>query len=242
MKNIKYFKTLLCASVILAAFPCFMHETTSTANVITKINTNKNSETELGVFTIYTNAKAISDSKNYLKHGDLINEHEGSKQLDHDKFERTVNYVLNSIPNLNKFKNKSALKKLVIETAIVETHLGKSSYEASAKVNNYGLVQIRWQTAKEVMDILKKRDKDSYIALMKLYNSKLSLQNNLLKNVPFSIGVCAEYYLIRNKNLQNNIANTHERARQWKKFYNTNLGVGSVSGYENRVKNFYASL
>ena len=145
-------------------------------------------------------------------------------------------YVINKLPNLDASKNR--LTDLVLETFIVETHLGKSNYAESAKRNNFGIAQIRADTAEDVLKILRK-DKKTYNELMSFYNFNMSLRDNLLYNVKFSIAMCSEYYYLRNSNLYNEIHTLRHRAKQWKKNYNTYKGAGSVQIYVDRVEKFY---
>lgn len=165
-----------------------------------------------------------------------IEYHKGGEQLNYNRLKNTVTYVINRLPNLDASKNR--LTDLVLETFIVETHLGKSDYTKSAKRNNFGIAQIRADTAKDVLKILRK-DKKTYRELMSFYNFNMSLHDNLLYNVKFSIAMCSEYYYLRNSNLYNEIYTLRQRAKQWKKNYNTYKGVGSVQIYVDRVKKFY---
>ena len=165
-----------------------------------------------------------------------IEYHKGGEQLNYNKLKNTVIYVINKLPNLDVSKNR--LTDLVLETFIVETHLGKSNYAESAKRNNFGIAQIRADTAEDVLKILRK-DKKTYNELMSFYNFNMSLRDNLLYNVKFSIAMCSEYYYLRNSNLYNEIHTLRHRAKQWKKNYNTYKGAGSVQIYVDRVEKFY---
>ena len=100
-----------------------------------------------------------------------IEYHKGGEQLNYNQLKDTVIYVINKLPNLNVSKNR--LTDLVLETFIVETHLGKSNYTKSAKRNNFGIAQIRADTAKDIMKILRK-DKKTYQEIMGFYNLKMS--------------------------------------------------------------------
>ena len=165
-----------------------------------------------------------------------IEYHKGGEQLNYNQLKDTVIYVINKLPNLDASKNR--LTDLVLETFIVETHLGKSNYTKSAKRNNFGIAQIRADTAEDVLKILRK-DKKTYNELMSFYNFNMSLRDNLLYNVKFSIAMCSEYYYLRNSNLYNEIHTLRHRAKQWKKNYNTYKGAGSVQIYVDRVEKFY---
>ena len=125
------------------------------------------------------------------------------------------------------------------ETMIVETLMGKSDYIRAAKRNNFGIAQIRPETAKDVLKNIKKKNINDYYYIISLKNSNLSLKQNLLSNVHFSIAICAEFYALKKiKRLDSK----HLRAQVWKRFYNTKKGSGTVDAYVKRVTKYYASL
>ena len=149
-----------------------------------------------------------------------ILKHNGGSQLKHSEVKQTVQTVL--------------------ETMIVETLVGKSKYDySSTNYRNYGIAQIRTETAKDVLDWLQRKDPNTYTKVVSLMNPKVSLKQNLLCNVPFSIAICAEYYFRRNANLHLDIQTVESRAKQWKKNYNTYKGLGTEEIYCQRVQNYY---
>ena len=169
-----------------------------------------------------------------------ILKHSGGRQLKHSEVKETVTNVLENLDNLNHI-NKTNLRDLVLETMIVETLVGKSKYDySSTNYRNYGIAQIRTETAKDVLDWLQRKDPNTYTKVKSLMNSKVSLKQNLLSNVPFSIAICAEYYLRRNSNLHLDIRTLEARAQQWKKNYNTYKGLGTVQIYCQRVQDYYS--
>lgn len=169
-----------------------------------------------------------------------ILKHSGGRQLKHSEVKETVTNVLENLDNLNHI-NQSNLRDLVLETMIVETLVGKSKYDySSTNYRNYGIAQIRTETAKDVLDWLQRKDPNTYTKVVSLMNSKVSLKQNLLSNVPFSIAICAEYYLRRNSNLHLDIRTLEARAHQWKKNYNTYKGLGTVQIYCQRVQDYYS--
>ena len=165
-----------------------------------------------------------------------VNIHKGSKILDIQDVSQTIDHVFSNVSNL---KEKHSLKNLVLETMMVETHLGGAPYQSAEKrYRNYGIAQFREESAKYVLQLLKKRDKLAYDDLMKYYFKNKSLRYNISYNVPFSIGLCAEYYLTRDKNVNKKISTLSKRAQIWKKEYNTYKGLGTVNAYVSRVKQF----
>lgn len=168
-----------------------------------------------------------------------ILKHNGGSQLKHSEVKQTVQTVLENLDNLNHI-NQDNLSDLVLETMIVETLVGKSKYDySSTNYRNYGIVQIRTETAKDVLDWLQRKDSSTYTKVVNLMNPKVSLKQNLLYNVPFSIAICAEYYFRRNANLHLDIQTVESRAKQWKKNYNTYKGLGTEEIYCQRVQNYY---
>ena len=163
-------------------------------------------------------------------------DHPGGEQLDHSLISKITSEVVSSlelVPQTPEFKH------LVFETMIVETLMGKSSYTKAAKRNNFGIAQIRPETAKDVLKSIKKKNINDYYYIISLKNSDLSLTQNLLSNVHFSVAICAEFYALKKvKRLESK----HLRAQVWKKFYNTKKGKGTVDAYVKRVTNYYASL
>ena len=169
-----------------------------------------------------------------------ILKHSGGRQLKHSEVKETVTNVLENLDNLNHI-NQTNLRDLVLETMIVETLVGKSKYDySSTNYRNYGIAQIRAETAKDVLDWLQRKDPSTYTKVVSLMNPKVSLKQNLLYNVPFSIAICAEYYLRRNSNLHLDIRTLEARAQQWKKNYNTYKGLGTVQIYCQRVQDYYS--
>ena len=169
-----------------------------------------------------------------------ILKHSGGRQLKHSEVKETVTNVLENLDNLNHI-NQTNLRDLVLETMIVETLVGKSKYDySSTNYRNYGIAQIRTETAKDVLDWLQRKDPNTYTKVVSLMNPKVSLKQNLLYNVPFSIAICAEYYFRRNANLHLDIQTVESRAHQWKKNYNTYKGLGTVQIYCQRVQDYYS--
>ena len=167
----------------------------------------------------------------------LILVHEGGSYLDGLQMRQTVYAVVNSMPNVPHINE---VYDLIYETAVVETNLGSVPYTYAAENwNNFGIAQIRHDTAEYLLSWLKKVRPDAYNSVMTYYILDMSLEDNLLVNVPFSLAIAAQYYWHRVKDLEVNIRTLEDRAKVWKSFYNSPSGVGTVNGYINRVKKFY---
>lgn len=179
----------------------------------------------------------IANKPLHIKPKILIFSHNGGKELNHEHMKETIKAV---IDKFDIIKNKQNIEKLIYETVIVETRMGKAKYDyASKNYHNYGLAQIRVETAEDLKHFLKKNKPLDYKNLMSLRNNRYSEKDNLLYNVPYSIAVCGLYYIRRDKNIQYKINTLSDRAKAWKKHYNTYKGMGTVAIYEKRVKEYY---
>jgi len=152
--------------------------------------------------------------------------HHGNKKLDVIKLKYEIYQISKTLPNIKYSKD---LSNLIVETIAVETNLGQSNYlKHDHKTKNYGLGQFVLSTAK---NILKRKDQKTYTAIMKYYDHSMSLKDNVRKNVKFTIALQLEYYHMCDKNLLTKISTVRERAKIWKKHYNTYKGSGTVEQY-----------
>ena len=167
-----------------------------------------------------------------------ITYHEGGKQLPHDEMRNMIRKILAELPNIRYDKNTL---DLITETLIVETNMGAAPYhKAAANWGNYGIAQFCKGTAQGIMKHLKKSRPDVYQVLDRMYDRKRTMVQNLMTNVPFSIALMAEHYWMTDKKFQERIGTRTARARMWKRFYNTEKGLGSVDGYNKAVARYYA--
>lgn len=163
----------------------------------------------------------IAKSKHKIK----VYTHKGGKPISKTQLRSTIAAVatkLSTIPNDNE-----SLHKLIFETATVESRLGADIHGS----NGLGLLQITPTTAKCFIDRLKKHHPKTHKELMSLYDKDRSLRENLLYNVPFSIGMSMVIYWQRAKSDVLSANSMKDRARIWKKHYNTYKGKGTVKGY-----------
>lgn len=169
----------------------------------------------------------------------LIWTHDGGSYVDELELYQTVHAVIWNQPNL---PHTDEMVDLVYETLMVETNLGQVSYDHAAEMwHNYGIAQIREDTAAYLLGWLQKTRPDAYVAMVQYRDDSRSLAGNLLTNVPFSIAVAAQYYWHRIPDIQANISTPLDRAKVWKSVYNC-TGVGTVNIYLNRVKQHYAKM
>ena len=128
---------------------------------------------------------------------------------------------------------------LITETAIAESQGG---YFVSNATGDYGMFQIRINTAKSLFEWLRNNHRDVYEAINKFRDTDMSLEDNLQYNVPFGIAVCAsEYWRKAGPELYKYIKSMEDRAKLWKSVYNTKCGKGTVNAYLSRNTQYLAS-
>ncbi len=232
----KYFG--ICSALLLLAMSgCYLDSQTSTPTpeVI-------ESDCKQVAVTIVNSVKVQQEAfaKYKEEHPYSITTHRGGKELPHDEMREMIQQIVADLPNIKYDRNTV---DLITETLIVETRMGGAKYHAAAKNwGNYGIAQFCKGTAQRIMKVLKKQRPDVYAKIDKMYNHKLSMTENLLTNVPFSIALVAEYYWLTDPKFNNKISTRTARARVWKKFYNTEAGAGTVAGYQKAVSTYYAKL
>ncbi len=160
------------------------------------------------------------------------------KRLEEETLRQTIKAVVLRFPNLRHTKD---LQDLLFETMLVESNLLGISRKQLEMYNNFGIAQFRIDTAKDTLGWLKHIRKDVYNVIMDLYAKDLSLKDNLRYNIPFAIGMMAQYYWRIAPDLYPNITTLEKRGILWKSAYNTAKGLGTVNAYKNRVKKYYRS-
>lgn len=162
--------------------------------------------------------------------------HNGGKRLNTKHLTSTIEAVLQRMPNVKSSKKFTAL---ILETFLIETDLGSANFEKAAnRQRNYGIAQFTMGTAKDTLKYLKKTRKDVYAAVMTMYDRKLSLRDNLMRNTPFSIALCAQVYLRCIPDIHPNIHTVRQRATAWKVYYNSIYGKGTIKNYITKVNHF----
>lgn len=165
--------------------------------------------------------------------------YKGGKRLNEDLVRRTIKAVVMRFPNLKHTKD---LQDLLFETMLVESNLMSLPAEKLEGYNNIGIAQFRMDTASDTMKWLKKVRKDAYDVLMTLYKREMSLKDNLRYNIPFSIGLMAQYYWRVAPDIYPNITSLENRGILWKSVYNTRKGLGTVNAYVGRVNKYYGIM
>lgn len=170
----------------------------------------------------------------------LITYHEGGKVLPYGDMRKTVKAVFQRLPNIRTTDN---LVDLVMETMIVETHLGGEKWSVGiSKWKNYGIGQFVMSTARSTLTWLKDIRPDVHEAVMSLYDKKHDLVWNITNNIPFSIAMIVQYYWRVCPDIYANIHNLHARSMLWKKIYNSPAGLGTPEVYRKRVNSFMKTV
>jgi len=157
------------------------------------------------------------------------------RMIPYKDLQTTTYEILEFLPHIRPDKN---FISLVVETLITETH-GGLNYRTK-NLGGLGIAQVNYKTAQYLMDILKKdNDKEVFPAIKSLYNKSMTLEENLIHNLSFSVAICATYYWKRiGNNIYNGTSTIEQRAVIWKEVYNTHLGAGTVEAYLSRVKSY----
>lgn len=128
---------------------------------------------------------------------------------------------------------------LIFETLIAETKAGQFSYsKAAKKYKNYGIAQMKLTNAEFLKSYIKNVSKHDYHILMNLRNNDKSEEWNLMNNIRYSVALCLIHYYQRDKNISKKAHCLEQRAKIWKKHYNTIKGKGTPEKYILRVQNF----
>lgn len=126
-----------------------------------------------------------------------------------------------------------SIVKMIAETACIESNCGEYIQQINGPA--CGIFQIEPRTAKDlIQNYIGNRPKlfDKY---MRLVNGYISLEDNLCTNLMFSIFMCRCFYLRIKEPIPHTV---EERAKYWKKYYNTELGKGTVEKYIKAVDKY----
>lgn len=123
---------------------------------------------------------------------------------------------------------------MIVETACVESECGKYIQQINGPA--CGIFQIEPNTAKDIIN-----NYTNYRPLYKnllnnYYIKSLTLEQNLCYNLAYQIIICRMFYLRIKEAIPSTV---EERAKYWKKYYNTLLGKGTVELYINKVRSLY---
>ncbi len=151
---------------------------------------------------------------------------EGGREIEEKVFKNMIRRVLAKADDIPVHEN---VVNLLYETARVESKAGL--YIEQIKGSALGVYQIEEPTYHDLMSWLKYKP-ERYELVMKFYNKKLSLRDNLRKNLLFQTIICAfHYYRYYKNNIVVLARNKYSRAKMWKDKFNTNVGKGTKQKY-----------
>ena len=152
----------------------------------------------------------------------------GGSSVNANQLRQTISAVherLSIVP-----RGHSGYVDLLMETCAAETLLGEIVRQRNGPA--LGIFQMLRTTERDTLAWLKRRFPEVYAEVRSFYNRRKSAEWNLTKNVPYSAAISTAYYWRRCGDALASITGTRDnRARIWKKYYNTYLGKGTVSGY-----------
>ena len=141
--------------------------------------------------------------------------------------------VIPTLKELDMYSEEACL--LVVGTAIQENrlHYLKQIPSGIAK----GICQMEEATHDDIWDNFLKYKPEIKEKLMGLTNQSMDLVDQLKGNLYYAVAMCRIHYYRVSEPLPNDLAGM---ARYWKKYYNTELGKGTVEefihNYEQAVK------
>lgn len=140
--------------------------------------------------------------------------------------------IISEVANKYNFgANKNNLSKFLFEICAVESDFGWAKDYTTA--SGEGLTQFDKPTYNELRQ-------SAINSGLKPYNIESTEYGALRKNPKLQIFM-ARYFLY--KRIPQAIpASIAERAKQWKKYYNTHLGAGTESGYISKANKWYNAL
>lgn len=169
----------------------------------------------------------------------VARQHKAKQTIKRNIMAATVRETFRRLPHI---KTRPEVVDLLVETAVVESRNGYflvGKLASGKESGDYGVFQIRVETARDTLNWLKAVHRDVYDCIQALYEDGKSIKWNLTHNVPFSAAMAVTYYWRRDPHrLQHGIGTVEQRAEFWLDEYNTKFGAGTKQAYLDRVKNF----
>ena len=149
--------------------------------------------------------------------------HDGETPMDSNELRIAAATVADSISEI----------ELLMETAAVESMGGNYAVPYRLK-GQHGVFQITKVTATDTLKWLNCVKPANFEFIMSFYDNQMSLEENLERNVEFSAALCLAIY--KRMAPRADITNRTNRAKLWKRVYNTALGSGTVEAYLSRCE------
>lgn len=160
---------------------------------------------------------------NYYYHG-------GGKSLKEDLYRKNIKATLSQLSFIPE--DNQNIVELLVETSEIESFKGKYIKQIGGGPA-LGVYQIEMNTYNDLIKWLKIRKLDKQV--MKFYDKKSTLKENLKTNIPFQNAlVVSHYYRYYGDELNEIAKSIFNRAIMWKKRYNTYKGKGTIEAYLSR--------
>lgn len=126
---------------------------------------------------------------------------------------------------------------LLLETSAVESSRGIDMIQKGGSAR--GILQMMPSTEKFLKKWLKKYHPSIHKEVISFYNNNKSVEWNRSYNVPYQIAMSLAYYWHKcGDKLPSLITTREDRARIWKRYYNTYKGKGTISKYHEKAEKY----
>lgn len=126
---------------------------------------------------------------------------------------------------------------LLLETSAVESSRGIDMIQKGGSAR--GILQMMPSTEKFLKKWLKKYHPSIHKEVISFYNNNKSVEWNRSYNVPYQIAMSLAYYWHKcGDKLPSLITTRKDRARIWKRYYNTYKGKGTISKYHEKAEKY----
>ena len=122
---------------------------------------------------------------------------------------------------------------MISEVACVESNCGEYIKQINGPA--CGIFQIEPNTAKDILNNFLAYRTQYKNKVMSTYINSMSLEENLMYNLAFSVAMCRAFFLRINESIPTTV---EKRAEYWKKYYNTVYGKGTVEDYIRKVEKY----
>ncbi len=161
----------------------------------------------------------------------------GGAQLDHAAFTAMAEDVLEVMPIVTPHND---LVSLLSETVATETSFGYAVSDKSGKT--LGVYQILLSTAEFILNHLAERHPRVLDIVMAYRDPDRDLRENLMYNLHFQTAMAISYYWLRaGEDLLTQTSSLEDRARLYKKKWNTPKGRATVAKYIRDSKKYLFS-
>lgn len=126
---------------------------------------------------------------------------------------------------------------LLLETSAVESSRGIDMIQKGGSAR--GILQMMPSTERFLKKWLKNHHPSIHKEIISFYNNNKSVEWNRSYNVPYQIAMSLAYYWHKcGDKLPSLITTRKDRAKVWKRYYNTYKGKGTISKYHEKAEKY----